>query len=97
MKLQEVTAYKFKSQTILNESWQQLSESQRIYIGNWEKTVWPLMEQVTRLYEAELTPNQINTIFANAETVAGKDGGNLTALGKAGKVTSEVTKITRIN
>ncbi len=91
MKLQEVTAYKFKSQTILNESWQQLTESQRIYVGHWEKNVWPLMEQVTRLYEAELTTNQINTIFANAETVAGKDGGNLTALGKAGKVTSEVT------
>ena len=92
MKLQEVTAYEFKSQAILNESWQQLTESQRIYVGRWEKNVWPLMEQVTRLYEAELTQNQINTIFANAETVAGKDGGNLTALGKAGKVTSEVSK-----
>lgn len=92
MKLQEVTAYKFKSQAILNESWQQLTESQRIYVGRWEKNVWPLMEQVTRLYEAELSANQINTIFANAETVAGKDGGNLTAIGKAGKVTSEVSK-----
>ena len=27
MKLQEVTAYEFKSQAILNESWQQLTES----------------------------------------------------------------------
>ena len=92
MKLQEVTAYKYKSQTILNEGWEQLTESQRIYIGNWEKNVWPLMEQVNRLYEAELTTNQINTIFANAETVAGKDGGNLTAIGKAGKVTADVSK-----
>ena len=92
MKLQEVTAYKYKSQTILNEGWEQLTESQRIYIGNWEKNVWPLMEQVNRLYEAELTTNQINTIFANAETVASKDGGNLTAIGKAGKVTADVSK-----
>ena len=92
MKLQEVTAYEFKSQAILNESWQQLTESQRIYVGRWEKNVWPLMEQVNRLYEAELTTNQINTIFANAETVAGKDGGNLTAIGKAGKVTADVSK-----
>lgn len=91
MKLQEVTKYNYKSQTILNESWQQLTESQRLYVGRWEKTVWPLMEQVTRLYEADLTANQINTIFANAETVAGKDGGNLTGLGKAGKLTGEVT------
>ena len=91
MRLAEVTSYNLKSKTILNESWQQLTESQRIYIGRWEKNVWPLMEQVTRLYEAELTANQINTVFANAETVAGKDGGNLTALGKAGKVTSEVS------
>ena len=50
------------------------------------------MEQVNRLYEAELTTNQINTIFANAETVASKDGGNLTAIGKAGKVTADVSK-----
>ena len=92
MKLQEVTTHNLRSATILNESWQELTESQRIYIGHWEKNVWPLMEQVTRLYEAELTQNQINTIFANAETVAGKDGGNLTALGKAGQVTSKVSK-----
>ena len=91
MRLTEVTSYNLKSKTILNESWEQLTESQRIYVGRWEKNVWPLMEQVTRLYEAELSANQINTVFANAETVAGKDGGNLTALGKAGKVTSEVS------
>ena len=42
--------------------------------------------------------NQINTIFANAETVAGKDGGNSTALGKAGssnfkKLQAEIDKL----
>ena len=63
MKLQEVTAYEFKSQAILNESWQQLTESQRIYVGRWEKNVWPLMEQVTRLYEAELTQNPTQHYF----------------------------------
>ena len=35
-------------------------------------------------YESRTYTKRINTIFANAETVAGKDGGNLTALGKAG-------------
>jgi len=45
MKLQEVTAYNLRSQTILNESWETLTENQRIYVGKWEKELWPLLEE----------------------------------------------------
>jgi hypothetical protein len=94
MKLQEVTSYNLKSQTILNESWQVLTESQRLHIGAWEKRVWPLMEQLNTLFEAELTADQIEKIFTSAEQVANATGNNRTALGKAGDVTKEVsTKI----
>lgn len=91
MKLLEVTNYNLKSQTILNESWDMLTESQRLYVGAWEKNIWPLMEQLNVLLEAELTADQIQQIFANAEKVSIEGGDNLTALGKAGKVTSEVS------
>ena len=91
MKLQEVTAYNLKSQHILNESWDMLTESQRLHVGAWEKRVWPLMEQINLLLEAELTTDQIQQIFANAEKVSVEQGTGLTALGKAGKVTAEVS------
>lgn len=89
MRLQEVTSYNLKSQTILNESWDMLTESQRLHVGAWEKRVWPLMEQLNTLLEAQLTADQIQSIFANAEKVSIEGGKNRTALGKAGKVTSD--------
>ena len=89
MKLQEITNYNLKSQTILNESWDILTESQRLHVGAWEKRVWPLMEQLNTLLEAQLTADQIQSIFANAEKVSIEGGKNRTALGKAGKVTSD--------
>jgi len=90
MKLTEVGIRNYKSALLLNESWQNLTETQQIYIGKWETTVWPLVEQYSRLLEAELTPDQIQAIFQNAEKVSIEQGTGLTALGKAGKVTSEV-------
>ena len=90
MKLTEVGIKNYKSATILNESWQQLTEAQQVYVGRWETRVWPLMEQYSKLLEAELTPNQIQQIFQNAEQVSVEGGKNMTALGKAGKVTSDV-------
>lgn len=90
MKLTEVGIKNYKSATILNESWQQLTEAQQVYVGRWETRVWPLMEQYSKLLEAELTPNQIQQIFQNAEQVSIEGGKNMTALGKAGKVTSDV-------
>lgn len=85
MKLQEVTSYKLKSQSILNESWETLTESQRLYVGRWEKELWPLLEQYTKLCEAELAPAQIQQIFQSAEEVAVASGDNTTRLGKVGK------------
>jgi hypothetical protein len=83
MKLQEVTAYNLKSQQILNESWQTLTETQRIYLGRWERELWPLVEQYVKLCEATLTADQVQQIFQSAEEVAAQ-GNNRTALGKAG-------------
>lgn len=91
MKLTEVTSYNLKSQQILNESWDMLTESQRMHVGAWEKNVWPLMEQLNKLFEAELTADQIQQIFANAEKVSIEGGKNMTALGKGAKVTAEVS------
>ena len=72
MKLQEVTAYNLKSEAILTESqsWEMLTEQQRIYVGSWEKNVWPLVEQYSKLMEAELKPDQIKKIFQDAEKVS---------------------------
>ena len=91
MKLTEVGIKQYQSAIILNESWQQLTEAQQVYVGRWETNVWPLMEQYSRLLETELTPDQIQKIFTSAEQVAKATGKNQTALGKAGKVTAEVT------
>jgi hypothetical protein len=84
MKLFEVTAYNLKSQQLLNESWETLTESQRLYIGRWEKELWPLLEQYTKLCEATLTPAQIQQIFQSAEEVAMASGDNTSTLGKVG-------------
>ena len=92
MQLGEVTSYNLKSQTILAEGWQELTEAQRIYIGKWERDVWPLVENINTLFEAELTDKQIDGIFTNAEQVAVQSGDNKTALGKAGKVVGDQAK-----
>jgi len=84
MKLLEVTAYNLKSQEILNESWTTLTESQRMYVSRWEKELWPLLEQYTKLCEAALTPAQIQQIFQSAEDTAMASGDNTSTLGKVG-------------
>jgi hypothetical protein len=95
MQVTEITNYNLKSQTILNESWNVLTEAQRIHIGNWEKTLWPLMESYNKLLEAELTPQQIDAIFTSAEASATAGGNNKTALGKAGgSIAKQTAKIT---
>ena len=92
MQLGEVTSYNLKSKTILAEGWQELTEAQRIYIGKWEKNVWPLVESINTLFEAELTDKQIDGIFTNAEKVAVQSGDNKTALGKAAGVVGDQAK-----
>ena len=91
MRLTEVGIKNYKSATILNESWQQLTEAQKLHVGQWETKVWPLVEQYSRLLEAELTVDQIKSIFKNAEQVSIEQGTGKTALGKASDKTKEVT------
>ena len=81
MQVTEITNYNLKSQTILNESWDILTEAQRIHIGHWEKDLWPLMESYNKLLEAELTPKQIDAIFTSAEKTAMDGGANKSLLG----------------
>lgn len=95
MQVTEITTYNLKSQTILNESWDILTEAQRIHIGHWEKDLWPLMETYNKLLEAELTPKQIEAIFTSAEQTAMAGGKNKTLLGKAGgSIAKQTAKIT---
>ena len=93
MKLQEITSYNLKSATILNEGWQDLTESQRVYVGRWEKELWPLLEEYTRIAEATLTADQIGAIFKGAEAQANASGDNRNALGKAGAAAGAVAKL----
>ena len=87
----EQVLYENVSHKILQESWQQLTESQKQHVTLWETNVWPLYRQFHRLMEAELTADQIQAIFQNAEKVSIDSGQNRTALGKAGKLTADVT------
>lgn len=91
MKLIEIGVKNYRSKEILTEGWQQLTESQQIYIGRWETTVWPLVEGYSRLLEQELDPRAIQKIFTSAEQVLNAQGKNTTALGKAGNVTSQLS------
>ena len=59
MQLGEVTSYNLKSKTILAEGWQELTEAQRIYIGKWEKDVWPLVESINKLMASLQTQKKL--------------------------------------
>jgi hypothetical protein len=93
MKLQEVTGYNSKTASILKESYQDLTEGQIIYLNKWEKELWPLVEQYTRLAEAELTKDQVMDIFNGAEKVAMDSGDNTTIAGKIGKGAAAAAKL----
>lgn len=93
MKLQEVTVYNLRSQQLLNESWNTLTESQKLYVGRWEKELWPLIETYVKIVEAELTSAQIQQIFQGAEKVAVAGGNNKTVLGKVGSAAGAAAKL----
>ena len=93
MKLQEVTGYNSRTAQILTEGYQDLTESQILYLGKFEKELWPLLEQYTKLAEAELTKDQINDIFNGAEQVAMDSGDNKTLAGKAGGAAAAAAKL----
>ena len=91
MKLNEVTSN--QSSKILNESWETLTEAQQSFMIKSERELWPLMEQLVTVFEAELTPDQIKQVFANAEKVAMDSGDNKSALGKAGSAAASAAKM----
>ena len=93
MKLQEVTGYNSRTAQILTEGYQDLTETQILYLGKWEKELWPLVEQYTKLAEAELTKDQIMDIFSGAEQVAMDSGDNKTLAGKAGAGAAAAAKL----
>jgi hypothetical protein len=93
MKLNEVTGHNSRTASILNEGYQDLNEAQIRYLGKFEKELWPLLEEYTRLAEAELTKDQINDIFNGAEQVAMDSGDNKTVAGKVGAGAAAAAKL----
>ena len=94
MKLQEVTLYENRSHRVLKEGWHDLTEWQQNYVNDFERQLTPMLNEMARLYEAELTAKQIDAIFKNAETVAMSGGNNRTGLGKAGDAVGKGAKAT---
>lgn len=93
MNINEITLYENKTHRILKEGYQDLTESQIHYFGRFEKELWPLLEQYTKLAEAELTKDQINDIFKGAEQVAMDSGDNKTIAGKVGGAAAAAAKL----
>ena len=94
MKLQEVALYENRSHRVLKEGWHDLTEWQQNYVNDFERQLTPMLNEMARLYEAELTAQQIDAIFKNAETVAMSGGNNRTALGKGGDAVGKGAKAT---
>jgi hypothetical protein len=93
MRLDEVTLYENRSHRILKEGYQDLTEAQKLYQSRFEKELWPLLEQFTKLAEAELTKQQIMDIFSGAEEVAMASGDNKTIAGKVGAGAAAAAKL----
>lgn len=64
--------------------WRQLDESTQQYLVEWHRDVTPLLEEYCAVYEADLTSDQIRSIFQNAEQYAVDSKKYMTKLGKAG-------------
>ena len=89
MNIIEITNNNCATKQILSESWQELSESQKIYLSEFEKELWPLMESLVSVFEQRLSSEEIEDIFSKAEqNFKGKN----TGLGKAAKVTGDTAK-----
>ena len=93
MKLNEVTLYENKTHRILKEGYRDLTEAQQLYMGRWEKELWPLLEEYKTVMEAQLTSDQIDAIFTSAETQAMASGDNKNMLGKAGSAAGAALKV----
>lgn len=70
---------------LLTESvWQELHESTQQYLVEWHRDVTPLLEEYCAVYEADLTIDQIQSIFQNAEQYAVDSKKYMTKLSKVG-------------
>ena len=85
MKLNEVTLYENKSHRILKEGWYDLTESQKNIQLRFEKELFPLLEEYSKLAEATLTKDQVINLFKGAEETAMASGDNTSVAGKLGK------------
>jgi len=80
------------SRTVLTESvWQALNEDTQNYLTEWDQLGLYLQENA-HIFEAELTPQQINDIFTNAEQYAVDSGSFQTKLGKVGNKAADAGK-----
>lgn len=73
----------FKSQILLNEGWELLTEAQQNVLVYSDRRLVPILEEICVLFENKLSPDQIESLFAAAEQSANESGNNKTALGKA--------------
>ena len=81
------------TRNILTESvWSTLNEDTRRYLNAWNDVVY-LIESNKHIFEAELTADQINTLFTNAEQYAVQKGDMKTGLGKAGSAVASTAKL----
>ena len=93
MKLYELNTPNNRTSQILTEGYQDLTETQKIYLNRWERELWPLLEEYTKLAEAELTADQIQDIFKGAEERAMAGGNNKTIAGKVGAGVAAAAKL----
>ena len=93
MKILDAIEYQNQTRQILSEGYQDLTESQKIYLNRWEKELWPLLEEYNRLAEATLTTDQIQDIFKGAEQQSIAGGQNKTMLGKVGGAVGAAAKL----
>ena len=77
------------SRTILSESvWQVLNEDTRQYLNEWDQLGNYIKENI-HVFEAELTPDQIDAVFNNAEQYAVDSGKFTSKLGKSANAAAQ--------
>ena len=53
MRIVDAISYDNWTSRILTEGYQELTESQKIYLGRWEKELWPLLEEFQKVSEVQ--------------------------------------------
>lgn len=90
MNVFEVVQDNCRSQQYLTESWQSLTEGQRIALRECERELWPLMESLVVLFEQRLRAEDIEKLFTAAEE---QSTGKLTKAGRAGQAAAGAAKL----